>query len=156
MIGPTEAERVQSGDRTGAHREDVAQDAAYARRRALVRLDEARMVVRLHLEDGGEAIPDVDDTRVLAGTLDDARPLRRKALQVNARGLVAAVLAPHHAEDAELRVGRRAPERLLDHAVFVGRELVLLDHVRGDRDVSGERAHAHGPIMPRCRAARVL
>ena len=82
--GAAEAQRVQAGDGPRAHREDVAQDAADARGRPLVRLDEARVVVRLHLEDGGEPVADVDDARVLARPLDDARPLRRQAPQVHA------------------------------------------------------------------------
>ena len=84
VIGASEAQRVQPGDGPCAHREDVAEDAAHARRRALVGLDEARVVVRLHLEDGGEAVADVDDAGVLAGALDDSRALRRKALEVDA------------------------------------------------------------------------
>ena len=54
--------------------------------RALVGLDEAGVVVRLHLEDGGVAVADVDDARVLARALDDARPLGGQPPQVHARG----------------------------------------------------------------------
>ena len=66
MVGRAEAERVQRRDRPRAHGEDVAQDAADAGRRALVGLDEGRVVVALHLEDDGEAVADVDDAGVLA------------------------------------------------------------------------------------------
>ena len=52
--------------------------------------------------------------------------------------LVRAVLAPHHAEDAELGVRRRAAERALDDARTPRRQLVLLDERRGDRQVAGE------------------
>ena len=75
VIGPAEAQRIEARDGPSAHREDVAQDPADAGRRALVRLDEARVVVRLHLEDRGESVADVDDARVLPGPLDDARRL---------------------------------------------------------------------------------
>ena len=54
-IGRAEAQRVEQRDGPRAHREDVAQDAADARGRALVRLDEGRMVVRLDLEDRAPA-----------------------------------------------------------------------------------------------------
>src|SRR5215212_10922430 len=64
-----EAQGVERRDGTRAHREYVAQDPADARRRALVRLDERRMVVRLHLERGHPAVADVDHARVLAGAL---------------------------------------------------------------------------------------
>ena len=47
MIRAAEAKRVQVGDRTSPHGEDVAQDAADAGRRTLVGLDEARVVVAL-------------------------------------------------------------------------------------------------------------
>ena len=58
-----EPQRVHQRDRPRAHGEDVADDAADAGRGALVRLDERRMVVRLDLEDGGEAVADVDRAR---------------------------------------------------------------------------------------------
>ena len=106
-----EAQRVQQRDRPRAHREDVADDAADAGRRALVRLDERRMVVRFDLEDRGEAVADVDRAGVLARALQHARPCRRQLLQVDARALVAAVLRPHHREDAELGLGRLALQR---------------------------------------------
>src|SRR2546422_3766382 len=51
---------------TRAHREDVAQDAPDARRRALGRLDEGGVVVALHLERDGLSLADVDDPRVLS------------------------------------------------------------------------------------------
>ena len=147
VVGPTEAQRVQAGDGPRAHREDVAHDAADAGSRPLVRLDEARVVVRLHLEDGGEAVADVDDAGVLAGPLDDARALRRQPPQVHAARLVRAVLAPHHAEDAELGVGGRSAEVPLDARVLVGRELVLLDERGRDRRVAGEGRGSWGVAM---------
>src|SRR5262249_57784247 len=44
-----EGERIETGNRPRAHGEDVAQNAADAGGRALIRLDVARMVVALHL-----------------------------------------------------------------------------------------------------------
>ena len=122
-----EAQRVQQRDRAGAHREDVADDAADAGGRALVRLDEGRMIVRLDLEDRGEAVADVDRAGVLARPLQDARPAGRQLLQVDARALVAAVLRPHHREDAELGLGRLALQRAHDAVVFVGGEAVAFE-----------------------------
>ena len=66
-----EPERVEDRDRPGAHREDVAQDAADAGRGALVRLDGARVVVRFDLERDREAVADRDDAR-------RSRPDRRR------------------------------------------------------------------------------
>ena len=44
---------------------------------------------------------------------------------MDARGFVGAVLAPHHAEDAEFGEVRIAAEDFLDARVFVGGEAVL-------------------------------
>ena len=74
-----EAQRVQQRDRPRAHREDVADDAADAGRRALVRLDERRMVVRFDLEDRRQPVADVDGAGVLAGPLQHARARRSAA-----------------------------------------------------------------------------
>ena len=65
-----EPERVHHRDRPGAHRQDVADDAADAGRRALVGLDVRRVVVALDLEGDRVALADVDH----AGVLADARP----------------------------------------------------------------------------------
>ena len=80
VVGRAEAQRVHDGDRAGAHREDVADDAADAGGRALVGLDVRRVVVRLDLEGDRVALADVDD----AGVLADADEQR-----VGLRGLLA-------------------------------------------------------------------
>ena len=74
-----EPQRVHQRNRPRAHREDVADDAADAGRRALVRLDERGMVVRFDLEDGGQAVADVDGAGVFAGPLQHARTLASAA-----------------------------------------------------------------------------
>ncbi len=79
-----EPQRVQVGDRPGAHGEDIAQDAADAGRRALVGLDEAGMVVALHLEDGGQPVADIDHAGILARAVDHPRRLGRQLLQPDA------------------------------------------------------------------------
>ena len=48
-----------------------------------------------------EPAADVDRAGVLAGSLQHARPRRRQLLEMDARALVAAVLGPHHGEDAD-------------------------------------------------------
>ena len=106
----SETQRVQQRDRPRAHREDVADDPADAGRGALVWLDERRVVVRFDLEDRGEPAADVHGAGVLAGALQHLRPFGRQRLQMHARALVAAVLGPHHREDAELGQVRLAAE----------------------------------------------
>ena len=126
-----EAQRVHHRDRPGAHGEDVADDAADAGRGALVGLDVRRVVVRLDLERDGVPLADVDHAGVLADAgqhLADAvtqrRLLRdlRELAQVHLRGLVGAVLAPHHRVHRQLAAGRPAAEDLLDPRVLVGLE----------------------------------
>jgi len=75
----TETQRVHQRHRPGAHREDVPQDAAHSGGGALERLDEGGVVVRLHLEDGGEPVADVHRAGVLPRSLDDAGRLGGKA-----------------------------------------------------------------------------
>ena len=116
--GLAEAQPVEQRDRAGAHRDDVAQDPADPGRSALEGLDRARMVVALDLEGDGLALADVDDARVLARALEDARPLDREAAQQRRRVLVRAVLRPEQGEDGELEVVRLAPEQLLDTVEF--------------------------------------
>ena len=72
-----------SGDRPGAHREDVAEDPARPGGRALVGLDRRRMVVALDPDRGGDAVADVDDTGVLARPDEHPWRVRGQAAQVD-------------------------------------------------------------------------
>src|SRR5205085_9798998 len=89
-----EAQAVQDRDRAGAHRDDVAQDAADACRRALEGLDRRGVVVRLDLEGDGFPLAEVDDARILTGALQNAFPVGGKPLEQEGRVLVATVLRP--------------------------------------------------------------
>ena len=86
LVERAEAQRIHDGEGPRAHGEDVAEDAADAGGRALIRLDVAGVVVRLDLEGAGPAVADVDDAGVLAGALDDRRASRPggQALEVDA------------------------------------------------------------------------
>ena len=86
--------------RPRAHRENVAQNPADAGRRSLKRLDKTGMIVRFDLERDRVSAADVDDARVLARPHQHAIALGRQLLQMDARALIRAVLAPHHREDA--------------------------------------------------------
>jgi hypothetical protein len=72
------------------------------------------VVVALDLERHGLAVAEVDDARVLARALEDARRLRREALEEQRRVLVGAVLRPEEREDGELEMVRLPLEQLLD------------------------------------------
>src|SRR5207302_1260752 len=60
LLERAEAQRVQDGDRSGAHRKDVPKDAAHAGRRPLVGLNRRRVIVGFDLEHHRQPIPDVD------------------------------------------------------------------------------------------------
>jgi len=111
IVEAPEAQRVHDCHWPRAHGEDVAQDAAHARGSALERLDEAGVVVRFDLEGDDVAAAHIDDAGVFAGSLHDQLAARGQLFQVKARTLVGAVLAPHHAEDAELGVGGLASQQ---------------------------------------------
>ena len=70
-----EAQRVEDRDRAGAHREDVAQDAADAGRGALVRLHGRRVVVALDLERDREPVADRDHAGLLPGPATTSLPV---------------------------------------------------------------------------------
>jgi hypothetical protein len=124
VVDRAEAQLVHHGDRPRAHRDDVAHDAADAGRGALVRLDVGGVVVGLDLEGHGPAVADVDDAGVLAHAHQELLPhLLRGVLpegaQVLLRGLVRAVLGPHHRVHGELGVGGPAAQDLADARVLV-------------------------------------
>ena len=135
MVRLAEAQEVEAGDRARAHGENVAQDAADAGRRALIGLDERRMVVAFHLEDARQTVADIDDARILARPLDHPGGFRRQAAQMQARGFVGAMLVPHGRDDAELGDRRGAADQVHEALILVRRQPVLLDQLRGDGDV---------------------
>ena len=86
------------------------------------------MVVRFDFESGDQAVANVDDAGVFSRSLDDQLAADRQALQMDLAGFVGAVLAPHHAEDAQLGDVGIAAQNFLHARVFGSREAVL----RGD------------------------
>ena len=125
-----EAERVEQRNRPRAHGEDIAQDTAHARRRALGRFDKARVVVRFDLEDGHVAVADVHDAGVFPRPLEDARAAGGQARQMHLGTFVATVLAPHDTEDAELGQVRLAAHQRDDAPVLFLGQIMLLDDIR--------------------------
>jgi hypothetical protein len=76
------------------------------------------VVVRLDLKRDRGVVAEVEDSRVLARPLQDARAGRREPFQERGGVLVAAVLRPEKREDRELEMVRIAPEQLPDTARF--------------------------------------
>ena len=129
-----EPKGVEERDRPSAHRDDVAQDPADARRGALERLDRCRVVVALDLERDGLALAEVDHAGVLARALEDALALRRQPAKERRRVLVPAVLRPEEREDGQLEVVRLALEQALDpRELPVGESEGAVERLRRDR-----------------------
>ena len=61
---------------------------------------------------GGDAVTDVDYTRILAGADEYSRPFCRKPAKMDPRRLVGAVLAPHDRDHRELERVRTAAQDL--------------------------------------------
>src|SRR3546814_12952719 len=81
-------------------------------------------------------------------TLFPYTSLFRSLAEVDARGLVGAMLRPHDRKDAEFGEVRLAPQAAEDHPIFIGREAVLGNDLGRDGDVG----HARPPS--RCPCAR--
>jgi len=76
------------------------------------------VVVRLDLERDRRPVAEVEDSRVLAGPLENSLAGRGQALQQRGGVLVTAVLRPEQGEDRQLEVIRVAPEQLPDTVRF--------------------------------------
>jgi hypothetical protein len=77
--------------------------------------------MRFDFEGGHEAVANVHDAGVLSRTLHHELAARGQPLQMDLAGLIGAVLAPHHAENAQLGNVRVAAKDLLDARVFLAR-----------------------------------
>ena len=138
VVGRAEAQPVEQRDRSRAHRGDVAQDPADARRGALERLDRGGVVVALDLERDREPVAEVEDARVLARPLQHALAVARQPPQQERRVLVAAVLRPEEREDRELEVVRLALEQRDDSVELPVREAELAMERLFERRSSGD------------------
>jgi hypothetical protein len=149
-------EGVQQRNRSRAHCEDIAQNAAYPGRRTLVGFNERGVIMRFHLEDHTEPIANIDRTSVFAWSLNDTRPCRRQFLQVHARAFVRAVLGPHHGKHPELRDIRLTPKNSDNFLVFIARQIMLSDEILGNRGHAGlhhdlaitATRGTHVPVVP--------
>ena len=130
--GSPKRQRIHRRNRSRAHREDVAQDAADAGRGPLIGLDIAGVVVAFHLEDHGLTVADIDDAGILAGAADHLRAGRGQGAQPFLRGFVGTMLVPHRREDAKFGKRRLAPDDLQHARVFVGLQPVRCNQLFGD------------------------
>ena len=135
LLERAEAQRVQDGDRSGAHRKDVPKDAAHAGRRPLVGLNRRRVIVGFDLEHHRQPIADVDRAGVLAGPLQHVGTFGGQLAEQRLRGLVGTMLAPQRAEHPQLQLARIATQGRNDRLVLVrterhGRQREPVNHGR--------------------------
>ena len=127
-----ETQRIKNRDGACAHGENVAKDSANAGGGALKRLDETGMIVRFNFEGGNQAVADVDDAGIFSRALDDEFAAHGQALEMDFAGFVGAMLAPHHAKNAQLGDVGIASENFLHAGVLGSREAVFRGDFRRD------------------------
>ena len=84
-IRRAETQRIQIGNRPRAHGEDIAQNAAHPRRRAIIGFDVRWVVVAFHFENRGQPLTDVNHAGILARALNHPGRLGWQFLQPNTR-----------------------------------------------------------------------
>ena len=119
IVNPPEAERVQRGNRSSPHREDIPHDSANAGRRSLIRLDSRWVIVAFDLEGNSEPVSDIDKAGIfLSCSHQEPTAATGESLEQGNGVLVAAVFAPHHTIHSQLSICRNPAENLQDHSVF--------------------------------------
>ena len=138
IVERAEVQGVEQCDGSGAHGEDVADDAADAGGRALVGLDGGGVVVALDAHGDGDAVPDVDHAGVLAEAGEDPRRLERQPPEVDPGRLVRAVLRPHHCVHGQLELVGRPAEKPGDGVgLVVGQTQLAMEGRRHGRQPTG-------------------
>ena len=124
VIGGAETQRIKQRHRAGAHRQNIAHNAADAGSRPLKRLHRRRVVMRLHLEHHRQPVAKIHRAGVF-------RPGRRQHRadagrlagmpehpQQRPRMLIAAMLAPQSPEHPQLHPVRLAAEALHNQIIL--------------------------------------
>ena len=92
-----EAQRIELCNRTGAHGEHIAVDAAHAGGCTLVWFDGAGVVMAFDLEAAGQSVADIHQSGIFfTGLGEQFAAVAGKGFQPGDGVFVAAVLAPHH------------------------------------------------------------
>src|SRR5215471_19651672 len=91
------------------------------------------MIVGFDFESAGPTVADVDDAGVFARPLNHQLASRREPFEMSTRRFVGTMLAPHHAEDAQLRERRLVAQRALNSRVLVRRDAVVGTDFRSNR-----------------------
>ena len=148
VVQRTEAQAIEDGDRARTHGEYVAEDPADAGGGALERFDGAGVIVALDLHHDREAVANIHGAGVLfAGADEDLGALAGQAAEERAGVLVAAMLAPHAADDPQFhRVGRTVQE-IGGEVVFVAGQSDFAEGFVAGRLVG--RGNRHAPVTAR-------
>src|SRR4051812_36472046 len=101
--------------------------------------------MRFDLERAGPAVADVNDAGVLARPLQYQLAACGQPFEMDARGLIGAVFAPHHAVNAKFGPGRRPAECSQYLLIFVRSDAVFGYQLRRDLyGVGGLETGGHG------------
>ena len=151
VVKRSKAERIHEGDGSGAHGEDVAQDAPHPGSRPLVGLDGRGVVVRLDADGRRDAVAHVDHSGVLTGSHQHPGGFGGKPLEVNAAALVGAVLRPHDRVHGQFQaVGRPGEDPVYPLRLLVGQPEGPVEWLAHDghrsRHQSGTRPFLAAPI----------
>ncbi len=111
--------------------------------------DVTRVVVTLDTQCDGDAITDIDDAGILAGPHQNLWRLGREPLQVNPRGLVGAVLGPHHRVHGQFEMVGVPSEDPLDVVeLTVGEPKRSMHRFGHARHATGPRLRTNAPPHP--------
>ena len=148
LLQGTKAQGIEQGDRPGPHGEDVPQDAAHPSGRPLKRFHGRGVVMAFDLEGEPLALAQVDYTRVLARSHQDAGAGGGELAQQGPGVAVAAMLRPHHPEHAQLGPVR-FPAKPAHDLVVVGLAEALLTQCLGKRKgrCGNHSSEADGPTL---------
>jgi hypothetical protein len=153
MIRRAEAQGVHRRDRPRAHGEDVAQNAADAGRRTLIRFDVGGWLWLSILKTTQSPSPISTTPAFSPGPWMTTGPVVG-SVRSHFLNSVGTVLVPHRREDAEFGEGRLAADQIEDALVFVGLQPVRLDqlvigdfHGVRDRHIGGRHPfQVAGPL----------
>src|SRR5713101_430877 len=108
------------------------------------------MVVAFDFEHHREPVSNIDDTGVLPRPLQDLRASGGKLAQETARAFVAAMLGPHHREDAEFFKSRSAAESPQDPVILISSEAMILRDLERYRDSAWHGVNVQTPNRKAC------
>ena len=123
-VGRAETQLIHHCHWPCTHRHDVTHNAAHTRGGTLMWFHIRRVIMRLHAERHRMTIPNIDHTSVFTNTRQNLLIHLRsggftKITQMHFRGLIGAVLRPHHGIHSQFRVGGTTAKNILDPRVLV-------------------------------------